>query len=164
MSEFLSFVPYFPGVILRFEFYRFALTRCGRNVLIEFGAIFIYSDIEIGDNVLIGRYSIVHHCNFGSDVLVGERCTFLSGMRQHNYDRTDIPMTQQGGAKKRIEIGDDCWVGSHSVVMDDVASGTVIGAGSVVTKALPGYSVAVGSPARVLRSRIETNGSDSAEK
>ena len=153
MSEFLSFVPYFPGVILRYEFYRFALRKCGKNVLIEFGAIFVYSDIEIGDNVLIGRYCIVHHCNFGSHVLVGERCTFLSGMRQHSYDRTDIPITEQGGAKKRIAIGDDCWIGSHSVLMDDVATGCVVGAASVVTKALPEYSVAVGSPARPIRNR-----------
>jgi len=153
MSEFLGFIPYFPGVILRYEFYRFALRKCGRNVLIEFGVIFIYSDIEIGDNVLIGRYSIVHHCDFGSHVLVGERSTFLSGMRQHSYDRTDIPMTAQGGAKKRIMVGDDCWIGSHSILMDDVATGCVIGAGSVVTKSLPAHSVAVGNPARPVRNR-----------
>jgi len=153
MSEFLSFVPYFPGVILRYEFYRFALRKCGKNVLIEFGVIFIYSDIEIGDNVLIGRYSIIHHCNFGSHVLVGERCTFLSGMRQHQYDRTDIPITEQGGAKKRIVVGDDCWIGSHCILMDDLASGCVIGAGSIVTKPISAYSVAVGSPAQVTRNR-----------
>lgn len=157
MSEFLSFVPYFPGVIVRYEFYRFALKKCGRNVLIEFGAIFIDSDIEIGDDVLIGRYSIIHHCNIGGQVLIGERCTFLSGMRQHHYDRTDIPMTEQGGAKKRIAIGDDCWIGSHCVVMDDLATGCVIGAGSVVTKPVPDYSIAVGSPARVVRNRSDRN-------
>ena len=153
MSEFLGVVPYFPGVILRFEFYRFALRKCGRNVLIEFGAVFIYPDIEIGNNVLVGRFSIVHHCNIGNDVLIGERCTFLSGMKQHNYDRTDIPMTQQGGLKKRISVADDCWIGSHSVVMEDVGRGCVIGAGTVVTKPVPEYSIAVGSPARVIGSR-----------
>jgi acetyltransferase-like isoleucine patch superfamily enzyme len=153
LSEFLSIVPYFPGVILRYEFYRFALRKCGKNVLIEFGAIFICQDVEIGDNVLIGRYCILHHCNIGSDVLIGERCTFLSGMRQHRYTRTDIPMTQQGGAKKRIEIGDDCWVGSHSVVMDDLAAGCIVGAGSVVAKAIPAFSIARGAPARVVRNR-----------
>ena len=158
MSEFLSFAPYFPGVILRYEFYRFALRKCGRNVLIEFGANFIYSDIEIGDDVLIGRYSIIHHCNIGNNVLIGERCTFLSGMRQHNYDRIDIPMSAQGGAKKRIAIGDDCWIGSHCVVMEDLPTGCVIGAGSVVTKMLPDYSIAVGSPARTVRNRADKSG------
>jgi acetyltransferase-like isoleucine patch superfamily enzyme len=152
-SELLSFVPYFPGVILRYEFYRFALRRCGRNVLFEFGAIFIESDVEVGDNVLIGRYNVVHHCDFGDDVLVGERCTFLSGSRQHAYDRLDIPMTQQGGAKKRIRIGSDCWIGSHSVVMEDVGDGCIVGAGSVVSRPLSGLSIAVGSPATVVRRR-----------
>lgn len=154
MSEFLSVVPYFPGVILRYEFYRFALRKCGKNCLIEFGAVFIYSDIAIGDNVLIGRYSIIHHCDIGSNVLIGERCTFLSGTKQHNYDRIDIPMNEQGGSKKRIVIGDDCWVGSQSVVMDDLAIGCIVGAGSIVTKALSEYSIAVGNPAKVVRNRI----------
>lgn len=153
VSEFLSLVPYFPGVIMRYEFYRFALNRCGRNVLFEFGAVFIHSDIEIGSNVLIGRFCIVHHCDFGDDVLVGERCTFLSGMRQHNYDRTDVPMNRQGGAKKRIRIGNDCWIGSHSCVMESVDTGCVVGAASVVSRPLPARSVAVGSPARVVRER-----------
>lgn len=152
-SEFLSVVPYFPGVILRYEFYRFALRRCGKNCLFEFGAVFIYSDVEVGDNVLVGRFSIIHHCNIGNDVLIGERCTFLSGMKQHKFDRVDIPMNLQGGAKKRIVISDDCWIGSQSVVMDDLATGCIIGAGSVVTKAIPGNSIAVGNPAKVVRSR-----------
>lgn len=152
-SEFLSIVPYFPGVILRSEFYRFALTKFGKNCLIEFGAVFIYSDIEIGDNVLVGRYSIIHHCDIGSDVLIGERCTFLSGTKQHNFDRVDVPMTAQGGAKKRIVIGDDCWIGSQSVVMDDLEAGCIIGAGSVVTKSIPGYSIAAGNPAKIIRNR-----------
>ena len=157
VGEFLSLMPYFPGVILRYEFYRFALRKCGRNVLFEFGTVLIYSDIAVGSNVLIGRYSIIHHCDIGDDVLVGERCTFLSGMRQHNHDRTDIPMSQQGGANKRISIGNDCWIGSHSVVMENVAGGSIVGAASVVTKPLPEYSVAVGNPARVIRSRKKHN-------
>lgn len=155
MSEFLSFIPYFPGVILRYEFYRFALKKLGRNVLIEFGVVFIHSDVEIGDDVLIGRYSILHHCNIGSQVLIGERCTFLSGMRQHHFDSTDIPMCRQGGAKKRIAIGDDCWIGSHSVVMESIENGCVIGAGSVVTKPISEYAIAVGSPATIIKSRVD---------
>ena len=153
LSEFFAMIPYFPGVIIRYEFYRFALRRCGRNVIFEFGSMFVYADIEIGNNVLIGRYCIVHHCNIGNDVLIGERCTFLSGVRQHYFARTDVPMTQQGGAKKRITVGDDCWIGSHSIVMEDVADGCVLGAGSVLTQAIEAYSIAVGSPARVIRNR-----------
>lgn len=153
ISEFLSIVPYFPGVILRYEFYRFALKKCGKNVLIEFGAVFIYRDIEIGDNVLIGRYCIVHHCDFDDYVLVGERCTFLSGSRQHNYADTKTPMALQGGQKKRIKIHRDCWVGSHSVIMENVETGSVVAAGSVVTKPVETMAIVAGTPAKVIRKR-----------
>jgi acetyltransferase-like isoleucine patch superfamily enzyme len=155
VSEFLSLMPYFPGVILRYEFYRFALRKCGKNILVEFGTVFIYSDIEVGDNVLFGRFCIVHQCDIGSNVLIGERCTFLSGTKQHRFDRIDIPMNLQGGARKRVVVGDDCWIGSHAVVAEDIASGCVVGAGSVVTKPLAEYSIAVGSPARAIHNRSE---------
>jgi len=156
-SELLAFVPYFPGVILRYEFYRFALKACGRNVIIEAGTAFVYSSIELGSNVLIGRYCILHDCKIGDDVLMGERCTVLSGTRQHRHDRTDVPINRQGGERKKTVIGDDCWIGSHSVVMEDVAHGSVVGAGSLVNKPLPAWSIAVGSPARVIRRRGDEN-------
>ncbi|MFQ6023082.1 MAG: acyltransferase [Acidiferrobacterales bacterium] len=155
MSELLSVIPYLIGVITRYEFYRFALRHCGKNVLIEFGAIFIYPDVSIGNNVLIGRYSIVHHCDFGDYVLTGERCTFLSGSRQHSYDRTDMPMALQGGKKKRIMIGDDCWIGSHAVVMNDVGAGAIVGAGTVVLKPVANLAIVAGNPAREVGRRGE---------
>ncbi|MDJ0927461.1 MAG: acyltransferase [Gammaproteobacteria bacterium] len=153
LSEALSLVPYFPGVILRYEFYRFAVESCGKNVLIEFGTVFIERDVTIGSNVLIGRFNVVHHCDFGDYVLIGERCTFLSGSRQHSFDRTDIPMALQGGFKERIRIGSDVWIGSHSVIAADVGSGSIVGAGSVVNKPVEDWSIAAGSPAKTIRRR-----------
>ena len=72
VSELLSLMPYVVGVVVRAEFYRFALAHCGRNVVIELGSVFIYHDISIGDNVTINRYSVIHHCDIGSYALVGE--------------------------------------------------------------------------------------------
>lgn len=152
-SEALSLVPYVFGVIVRAEFYRFALRKCGKNVVIEFGSVLVYRDIEIGDEVLIGRYNTIHHCDFGSYVLTAEGCAFLSGSKYHSFDRTDIPMALQGGQKKRITIGSDCWIGAHAVVMEDVGNGAVVGAGSVVTKPVPEYTIVVGNPARPVRRR-----------
>jgi len=152
-SETLALVPYFPGVILRYEFYRFALRQCGRNVLIESGAVFIYRDISIGNDVLVGRYSIVHYCDIGNYVLIGERCTLLSGSRQHGTARGEKPMALQGGQRRRIVIEDDCWIGSHAVVMDDVKRGAVVAAGAVVTQAVEPYTIVGGVPARVIGRR-----------
>ena len=133
-SQLLAMLPYVIGTIVRYEFYRFTLRKCGRNVMIGFGTVFIYRDIEIGDNVLIGMYNTIHHCDFGSYVLTAEGCRFLSGSRYHNYDRTDVPMALQGGRIRRIVVGDDVWVGVNAVVMASVGTGSVIAAGSVVVE------------------------------
>jgi acetyltransferase-like isoleucine patch superfamily enzyme len=161
-SEALAIVPYFPGVIVRYEFYRFALRRCGRNVLIESGAVFIYRDIAIGSHVLIGRYSIVHHCDIGDYVLIGERCTLLSGSRQHEMTRTDVPMALQGGQRRRIAIDNDCWIGSHAVLMDDVHQGAVVAAGAVVTQPVESYTIVGGVPARPIGRREPRGAPDRA--
>ncbi|MDJ0711371.1 MAG: acyltransferase [Woeseiaceae bacterium] len=152
-SQFLAVFPYVFGTIVRYEFYRFALAKCGRNVMIGFGTVFIYRDIEIGDNVLIGMYNTIHHCNFGSYVLTAEGCRFLSGARYHNYDQTDTPMALQGGELTRIEIADDVWVGANAVVMASVASGAIVGAGAVVTEDVSGMEIVGGVPARMIGTR-----------
>ncbi len=152
-SELLSLIPYFPGVIVRYEFYRFALAACGRNVITEFGAVFVYRDVSVGSNVLIGRYTIVHHCDIGDYALIGERCTFLSGARQHSFDAAGTPMALQGGHKRRISIGRDVWIGSHAVLMDDVEDGSIVAAGSIVNKRVQARTVVAGVPARPIGSR-----------
>ena len=153
MAELLSVVPYLMGTIARYEFYRFALDSCGKNVLIEFGCVFIYPNVRVGNNVLIGRYSIVHHCDIHDYSLIGERCTFLSGSKQHRMERLDVPMALQGGMKKRISVGPDSWIGSHAVVLESVAGGAVVGAGAVVTKPVEANTIVGGNPARELARR-----------
>ncbi len=148
ISEMLSVVPYAFGLIVRAQFYRFALRRCGRNVVINFGTVFNYRDITIGDNVLIGRYNVIHHCDFGDFVLTGEHCVFLSGSRQHSYDRDDLPIYLQGGQRKHIAVGSDVWVSAHCVVAEDVGSGSIVAAGAFVNRPVPQNAIAIGSPAR----------------
>ncbi|MEM8815850.1 MAG: acyltransferase [Pseudomonadota bacterium] len=152
-SEFLAMIPYIPGVMIRYEFYRYTLTGCGSNVLVEGGAVFVYRDVCIGNDVLIGRYSIVHHCDIGDYVLIGERCTLLSGSRQHRSDDVERPMALQGGEKRRIRIADDCWIGSHSVVMDDVGKGSIVAAAAVVAAPVAPRSVVGGVPAKRIKQR-----------
>jgi acetyltransferase-like isoleucine patch superfamily enzyme len=154
-SQALAMIPYVLGTIVRYEFYRFSLTRCGKNVMVGFGSVFIYRDIEIGDNVLIGMYNTIHHCDIGSYVMTAEGCRFLSGARYHNFDRTDVPMALQGGSLKRIAIEDDVWIGANAVVMANVAHGAVVAAGSVVAEDIEPFSVSAGVPARQIKSRLD---------
>jgi len=154
-SQILSLVPYLLGTIVRYEFYRFTLRKCGHNVMVGFGTVFLYKDIEIGDNVLFGMYNTIHYCDFGSYVLVADGCRLLSGSKYHNHENTNIPMALQGGKLKRIKINNDCWIGANAVVMNDVESGAIIGSGSVVTKKVETMNIVAGNPATLLKSRIE---------
>lgn len=58
---------------------------------------------------------------------------------------------------KEIHVGEDCWIGGNVVILPGVSigRGSVVGAGSVVTKSVDEFTVVAGNPARVIR-KIET--------
>ena len=153
ISELLSVIPFAIGVIIRYEFYKRTLRDCGDNVFIMFGTVFYYPQISIGNNVLIGMYNTIHHCDFGNDVMVAESCHFISGSRQYGFNRLDKPMTHQHGKMIRIQVGNDVWIGTNSTIMADIGTGSVVGAGSVVISKVEPFSIVGGNPARILRKR-----------
>jgi acetyltransferase-like isoleucine patch superfamily enzyme len=77
----------------------------------------------------------------------------MNGAEQHGIGRLDVPIREQPGVWPRVTIGRDSWVGDRAIVLADVGKHCVIGAGSVVTRPIPDYAIAVGAPARVIRSR-----------
>ena len=67
---------------------------------------------------------------------------------------TSVQSRRQGVEFAReVHIGDDCWIGGNTVILPGVTigKGCTIGGGSLVTKDIPDWSVAVGSPCRVVR-------------
>jgi len=152
-GELIKDVPFAIGILMRGEFYRRTLKRCGKNIVIGSGTVFSYPDVSVGDNVLIGMYNIIHFCDFGSNVMVADHCQFLSGSKYHNFDRVDVPMCRQGGYLRRIQIADDCWIGAGAIVMASVGTGSIVGAGSIVTREVEPYSVVAGNPATLIRKR-----------
>jgi acetyltransferase-like isoleucine patch superfamily enzyme len=154
ISEGLSLLPTAIGVSIRYEFYRRTLRACGKNVLVFFGAVFFYPEVSIGNNVVLDSHVAIHHCDIGDNVMVGAGSHLLGGQRYHNFDRTDLPIIRQGGKMKRISIGSDVWIGVNSVIMEDIGNGTVVGAGSVVTKEIEPYSIVAGNPAKIVRKRL----------
>ena len=74
----------------------------------------------------------------------------------HNLESIDFPMKDQGVTTAPIIIEDDCWIAANSIILAGVriGKGSVIAAGSVVTKDVKQYSVMVGNPAKKLKSRI----------
>lgn len=143
--------PY--GDWVRSAFYRRTLRFVGADCRFFYGCNFTCQDIRIGDHVRVGPGTHVGLVDIGDDVLIGAYCSLISGNRIHGIDRTDVPIRLQPGEQRRVAIGRDCMVGAKAIVLADMGEGAVAGAGAVVTKPIPAWAVAVGNPARVIRSR-----------
>ncbi len=94
-----------------------------------------YGGLVIGDRTIIGPYSMIHTANHEMDT-------------SHSFQ-------DQGWNSSRVEIGPDCWIGMGVSIMPGVTigEGVVVGGGSVVAKDIPAWSIAVGNPAKAIRSR-----------
>ena len=112
--------------------------------------------IRIGNNCSVNSFSHISGnggVEIGNDVRIATQCVIISA--NHNYDRSDMPIVNQGETKEKIVIEDDCWLGAGVTVLAGVTigRGSGIGAGSVVTHSIMPYSVAVGVPAKVIKKR-----------
>jgi acetyltransferase-like isoleucine patch superfamily enzyme len=121
--------------------------------------------VRIGDRCLIGRGSgIVGHfsIDIGDDVWTGHHVYITD--QNHGYENMDLPISQQSMPEKPVRIGSGSWLGHGTVVLPgaDIGEHVVIGANSVVTGVIPSFSVAVGAPARVVKSMKDREGGGSA--
>ncbi len=110
--------------------------------------------VKIGDRCLIGKGSgIVGHFEIviGNDVWTGHHVYITD--QNHDYRDVTRPISQQSMPERSVTIGDGSWLGFGAVVLPGARIGkhVVIGANSVVSGEIPDYSVAVGSPARVVK-------------
>lgn len=112
--------------------------------------------VELGDGVGFNYGCYVN--GFGG-LVIGDRTVFGPYTMIHTADhRTDDPgrpIAEQGWVEAPVKIGADCWIGMGVCILPGVhvGDGCVVGAGSVVTKDLEEFGVAVGNPAKVIRSR-----------
>lgn len=131
--------------------------QCGKNVNIERGAWFGKgSNIVIGDNSGIGINCRIHNNTIiGKDVMMGPNCFMLENT--HLFDRSDIPMIEQGIKKQRdtVIIEDDVWIGRDVMIIGSrkIKTGSIVGARCVLTKSFPEYSIVGGNPSRLIRNR-----------
>ncbi len=129
--------------------------KCGDNVNIESGARFANGGgISIGSGSGLGVNCSVHGpLRIGDNVMMGPDVTILT--HTHNIERTDIPMGRQGMREAEVIIGNDVWIGMRVIIMPGVkvGDGAVIGAGAVVTKDIPAFTVVGGVPAKVIKYR-----------
>ncbi len=130
---------------------RFASIRPTNVLLDEPG-----EGLSMGDHSNIGPYSYVGcsgYIEIGSNVLMGPRVNLLS--ENHRFDRTDVPMKEQGVKRSFIRIEDDCWIGANVTILAGVTvgAGAVIASGAVVNRDVPPFAVVAGVPAKIIRSR-----------
>ncbi len=152
-SQLFSLIPGLIGEYLRREFYRLTLTYCSNDCCISFGVLFSSYQASVGEGVYIGPYCMIGNVDIGKDTLIGTHSEIINGGKQHYADRLDIPIREQGGEFPKVVIGEDCWIGDGAIVMSNVGMKSIIGARSLVHKPIAEYSIAAGSPARVIRKR-----------
>ncbi|MBN1997967.1 acyltransferase [candidate division KSB1 bacterium] len=112
--------------------------------------------IEIGDGSNIGFNCEIFSASrvvLGKNSLLAAYCYVVGG--QHTFDRTDISVLEQERKSVGITIDDNVWFGAGVKVMDGVHIGrdTVVGAAALVRDDLPEFSICVGIPAKVVKSR-----------
>jgi len=130
----------------------------GDSCFIQKGTVLypIGGKILIGDRVGFGPYCVIYGhggLTIGNDVRIATSCIIIPA--NHNFEHTDISISQQGETAKGIVIEDDVWIGARVTILDGITigRGSVIGAGSLVKSNIPAYSVAVGSPAEAIKKR-----------
>jgi len=112
-----------------------AVIQAGANLGMTGGTLCAATRITIGNNVTVGANTVIVDTDF------------------HPLDPTERRLKPSGGSSAPVEIGDDVFVGMNCLILKGVTigRGSVVGAGSVVTRDVPPYVVAAGSPARIVR-------------
>ncbi len=111
--------------------------------------------IRIGKDCYIGYYFSVLNAScvdIGDNVLVASHVLISS--ENHSMDpESDLSYAAQPLQSSPVTIGDGCWIGEKVCILPGVNIGKkcIIGAGSVVTKSIPDYSIAVGNPAKIIK-------------
>lgn len=130
------------------------IDSCGNEVNVQRRAI-VARRISIGDHSGIGERCVIQgNVIIGCHVMMGPEVLIYT--QNHSFSRIDIPMDKQGFAEEeQVIIEDDVWIGARVIILPGVkiGRGSVIGAGSVVSKSIPEYSVVVGNPAKVVKKR-----------
>lgn len=138
---------------------RLALARqvsdhLGHNVNIEKGG-YVFPDTVVGNHSGIGvRCEICRGLTIGENVMMGPECLFYSTSHYFNKESRKF----EGHTEVNpIVIEDDVWIGRRAIIMGGVTigRGSIIGAGAVVTKSIPPYSLAAGNPAVVKKNLLD---------
>src|SRR5437016_1625908 len=143
--------------------------RISKGVIISDGVIIAPygGSIEIGASAYVGPYCVLYGhggLTIGRNAMIAAHTIIVAA--NHAIAQLDVPMGRQPLTMKGIAIGEDVWIGAGCKILDGVhiGNGTVIGAGSVVTKDIGAYLIALGVPAKVVGSRQRSSAGGASEQ
>jgi len=137
-----------------------SLKHCGKSVKLG-PNVFILNPhlVTIGDNVFIGDKSTISgnvHIDIGNDVLFGPEVMIRGGDHNINYVGKHMRFVKSGGKNMPVTIEDDVWIGTRAIILKGVkiGEGAVVGAGAIITRDIPPYTVNVGNPSKPIKLRF----------
>jgi acetyltransferase-like isoleucine patch superfamily enzyme len=148
-----SWLGYIPRALLCKLFFR----RLAGFCFIQPNVFITHSwNIVCGRGLVVNSNTYIHGLGgvvFGDDVLIGPNVVISSG--EHQYRGGRMPIKLQPITPKQITIGDGVWIGANAVIMPGItlASGTIVGAGAVVTKSTQPFTIVAGVPAKQIGTR-----------
>jgi acetyltransferase-like isoleucine patch superfamily enzyme len=113
--------------------------------------------LTLGAKVVMGRDNVI---NTYLDIEIGEASILADWIYicdfDHRYDRLDVAIKDQGIVKSPVRVGGDVWIGEKATLLRgvDVGHGSVIASHCLVNHDVPPFSIAVGVPVRVVKSRL----------
>jgi len=113
---------------------------------------YVFGKVSIGKNTWIGPYTILD--GSGGKLTIGEFCSISSGVQIYTHNTVKWALTKGKSEfeKKSVRIGDCCYIGPNSIIGmgSSIGKCSVIGSLSFVNSKIPPYSIAFGSPAKIV--------------
>jgi galactoside O-acetyltransferase len=132
------------------------------------------ANVQIGSRTYIGGLTLIdsaHHIEIGDDVMISFECIIMdNNSHSVNYhERENDVLNWRRGVKDwtpipmaPVVIHNKAWIGARAIILKGVTvgEGAVVGAGSLVTKDVPAWTVVAGNPAKVIRTGLEKGKQD----
>ncbi|HPN14343.1 MAG TPA: DapH/DapD/GlmU-related protein [Spirochaetota bacterium] len=156
-SKFLWFLLDILPPFVRSLIFKILCKEYGNGTYIDYKVFIRYPwKFKIGCNVVINQDCRFYtsqqikdaYIEIHDNVVISPQVTFFSA--GHDYNQLTLP-----DIAASIVVEEHAWIGGNSIILPGVTigKGSVVGAGSVVTKSIPPWSVATGNPARVIKKR-----------
>jgi acetyltransferase-like isoleucine patch superfamily enzyme len=139
------------------SYYKFK--KSGKKLLLSPGGKFIRpQEISFGDNVFISNnfHISARNLRFGNNIMIGPNLIIECDDHKYNVVGKRMFELQNERTGNFVTIEDDVWLGAAVTILKNVTigEGAIVGAGSIVTKSVPPYTIAVGNPCKPIKARF----------